>query len=38
VTEPREPGDTNLSRTYIRVLAVEAIVLGLLFAFSRYFS
>jgi hypothetical protein len=34
----REPGDSDLTRTYVSVLALEILVLLGLWLFSRYFS
>lgn len=35
---PREPGDSNMSRTYAGVLIVWVLVLVALFLFQQYFS
>jgi hypothetical protein len=35
---PREPGDTDMTATYVRVIAIWAAVLLALWSFSRYFS
>jgi hypothetical protein len=34
----REPGDTNMRATYVRVVVIWVVVLAALFAFQQYFS
>jgi hypothetical protein len=33
-----DPGDTNMTRTYVLVVIVEAVVVFALWALSRYFA